>query len=133
MINGADITNVAGIYIDTSGMNTHNFVVHQGRYDVNMPQSNLFFNGSANGSNIKNASLISNKDFAGGMIESILGVGSTFLALMDTFQRAVFSIHTLAAPYFGDTNSWVLEGMVDTILAIGLFQIVSGRSFKTME
>jgi hypothetical protein len=76
---------------------------------------------------------LKSSSFSGGMIESIVGIGETFAKLISMASAAIFSIHTLCSPYFGDFNSWVLEAMVDIILAIGLFQIVTGRSMKGIE
>jgi hypothetical protein len=120
--------------IDTSG-HSASFPTTPGNYNVTLPSSDpRFFNTSANSTAIKgNGTLIGPSNFIGDWIESIVGVGASFSKLIQTFTNTVFSIHTLAAPYFGDFNAWVLEGIVDLILAIGLFQIVTGRSFKTME
>jgi hypothetical protein len=101
-----------------------------------MPSSDpRFFNQSAPPSQVKgtNATLVKQSDFIGEFIESIFGVGKVFLTFMATFSTVIFSIHNMAAPYFGDYNAWILEGMVDTIFGVALFQMVTGRSFKTME
>lgn len=138
MINIADITNVGlNVTLDTSGMNS-NIVVTPGGINMSMPSSDpRFFNDSPNvsPSQVKgtNATLLTQKSFAQGWIESIIGVGAAFMEFMVTFSTVIFSIHTMAAPYFGDTNAWILEGMVDTIFGVALFQMVTGRSFKTME
>jgi hypothetical protein len=137
MINIANITNVGlNVTLDTSGMGS-NIVVTPGGINMSMPSSDpRFFNESATSpSEIKgtNATLIKQGDFIGDFIESITGVGRVFLTFMATFSTVIFSIHAMAAPYFGDTNAWVLEGMVDTIFGVALFQMVTGRSFKTME
>jgi len=136
MINIANITNVGlNVTLDTSGMGS-NIVVTPGGINMSMPSSDpRFFNESAPPSEVKgtNATLLNQKSFAQGWIESIVGVGAAFMEFMTTFSTVIFSIHSLAAPYFGDTNAWVLEGMVDTIFGVALFQMVTGRSFKTME
>ena len=67
------------------------------------------------------------------MIEQILGVADSFIKLMQTFSKVIFSIQYFGAQFFGDFNAWVLEGMVDIIFGVSLFQMVTGRSFKTME
>lgn len=134
----ADITNTTGVYLETSGfmVGTPSWVVHQGNNSVGIPQSNLFFNSSANGTEIfnsKSALTGSNGTFVGKMIEQILGAADIFSKFINMFKNVLFSIHYLAAPIFGEFNGWVLEGMVDIVFGISLFQIVSGRSFKTME
>lgn len=135
MFTVTDITNSAGYNwtIDTSSK-SGNIIIIPGTQNVSIPSSDpQFFDSTANGSNIKNSNLLSKGDFVGGFIESVVGVGTTLVKLMAMFGAAIFSIHTLCAPYFGDFNSWILEGMVDFIFAIGLFQMITGRSFKILE
>ena len=137
MINIANITNVGvNATLDTSSIGS-NIVVTPGGINMTMPSSDpRFFNESASSpSQIKgqNATLITQKNFAQEWIESIIGVGAAFMEFMRTFSTVIFSIQRMAAPYFGETNAWVLEGMVDTIFGVALFQMVTGRSFKTME
>lgn len=136
MINIANITDVGlNVTLDTSGVGS-NIVVTPGGINMSLPSSDpRFFNESASPSQVKgtNATLLTQKSFAQGWIESIVGVGAAFMEFMATFSTVIFSIHTMAAPYFGDYNAWILEGMVDTIFGVALFQMVTGRSFKTME
>lgn len=104
--------------------------------NVTLPSSDpRFFNSSAvNGSDAKgNGTMLGQGDFIGDFIESILGMGAILSKYMGMFGAAIFSIHTLCAPYFGDFNAWVLEGMVDIVFAISLVQMFTGRSMKTME
>jgi hypothetical protein len=131
MINVANITDAGlNISIDTSSHN--GFIVSPGKTNITMPSSQ-FFNESANGSEIKSNSTLSKGDYFGNLIESVLGLGTIASKFLGTFSAIIFSIHTMAAPYFGNYNAWVLEGMVDFVFAISCFQIFSGRSFKTME
>jgi hypothetical protein len=98
--------------------------------------SSTYFNQSANGSDIANKSIVitgTSGGFFDKAIEQIIGAANTFLKLMGTFSSVLFSIHTMGAPIFGDFNAWVLEGMVDIVFGISLFQMITGRSFKTME
>lgn len=124
---------ILGINIDTS--TTQGIVVGSGNYNVSIPSADpRFFNTSGNMTGIKgNDTLIGPENFVGDWIESIIGVGTAFSKLITTFTNVIFSIQYLAAPYFGSFNAWVIEGVVDFALAISLFQIVTGRSFKTME
>jgi len=133
MFNGADITNTTGIYVDTGGTGS-TFTVHEGRYDITLPSSTLFNeSGTTKEEVINGSTTIKSTHFIGEYIESILNVGKVFSDFLTTFKNIVFSIHYLTAPYFGEVNSWILEGVVDFVLVIGFFQIVTGRSFKTME
>lgn len=134
MFNVADITNATGIYLDTSGTG-HTFTVHEGRYDISIPSSTIFNESGTTKEGITNTSnvVLKQGDFVGDFIESTLGLGAVFSNFITTFKNIVFSIHYLCAPFFGDFNSWVLEAVVDFVLVIGFFQIVTGRSFKTME
>lgn len=123
---------IMGYTYDTSGHQAV-FTPIPGNYNTTLPSSDpRFFNSSSNTSQ-GNATLIKSGDFIGEWIESIIGVGTSFTKLMGTFTAAVFSIYTLSAPYFGNFNAMVLEGLVDIVLAIAFFQMVTGRSFKTME
>jgi hypothetical protein len=138
MINVAGITNVGlNMTIDTQSKNA-NIQFGSGQTNLSLPQDPTFFNASeTDPSKVKgqNATLysISKNDFVSNFIESIYQVGGAFMKFMTTFGAAIFSIHTLCAPYFGDYNAWILEGMVDTVFGVSLFQMVTGRSFKTME
>lgn len=134
MINVGHITDIYGFNttLDTS---THGaiIVVNNGTH-IDVPSSAYFDENASNSQNITNMSnLVTSNDFFSGAIESIIGLAGTFGKLITTFSTIVFSIHALCAPVFGDFNSWVLEGMVDFVLGIALFQMVTGRSFKTME
>jgi len=134
MINVANITDV-GLNISLDASNPGLIVVSPGTSTVIMPSS-VFFNESANGSNIANKSIVLTAESGGfidKMIQEIVGTLNIFLKLMGMFASTLFSIHTLGSPIFGDFNAWVLEGMVDIIFGISLFQIITGRSFKTME
>ena len=133
MINVAHITDIGlniSLNTDSGGV-----LISPGSTNVTVPTS-TYFNESANGTNPlnKNAMITgSSGGFVGKMIEAILGAADTFEKLMSTFSGAIFSIHTMGAPIFGDFNAWVLEGMVDIMFGIALFQMITGRSFKTME
>lgn len=110
-------------------------VLVPGNNTIDTPDS-IIFNSSATSKNqvMQNNTITANtSDFVGEMITSILNVGTIFSNLLTTFNKLVFSIHYLAAPFFGDFNAWVLEFVVDFILVIAFFQMVTGRSFKTME
>jgi len=132
MINVSHITDVYGFNttIDTSTKGSIVFI-NNGSY-IQVPSSQ-FFNESATGDSITNKSMISKSDFASGFIEQISGLAEGFGKFIGTFSALIFSIHQLGAPLFGDFNAWVLEGMVDFIFAVALFQMITGRSFKTME
>jgi hypothetical protein len=137
MINVADITDIGlNISMDTSG---GSLVTFPGAVNLTTPSSTYFnesYNKNGTGEDVSNSSsLISSSSggFIGKMIEQILGAADTFIKLMTTFSSVVFSIHYLGAPIFGDFNAWVLEGIVDIVFGIALFQMVTGRSFKTME
>ena len=135
MINVANITNV-GINATLDTTSTGIMVIPPSN-GVSMPSSDpQFFDQCATDpSKVKgaNSTVISKGNFVSDMIESIAGVARTFYDFMYTFSSAIFTIHTLCAPIFGDFNAWVLEGMVDIVFGIALFQMVTGRSFKTME
>jgi hypothetical protein len=138
MINVANVTNVGlNLTINTQDKNA-NVQVGEGHvHNLTLPSDPTFFNPDPNatGANIKgpNASLVSRGDFVQNFIVSILDFGGVFFKFMNTFSDAIFSIHALCAPYFGDYNAWILEGIVDTVFGVSLFQMVTGRSFKTME
>jgi hypothetical protein len=131
MINVAHITDIGlNISVETSG---GGIVVNPGTTNLTIPSS-TYFNESANGSAILNHTVVITKNsFVDKMIEQIIGAAATFYALMDTFSSVIFSIHSMGAPIFGDFNAWVLEGIVDIVFGVSLFQMVTGRSFKTME
>jgi hypothetical protein len=133
MINVANITDAGlNISIDTSSHN--GFIVSPGHTNVSMPSSDpQFFDQNATGNAIKGNSTLSKGDFVGGFIESVIGMGATASKFLGMFGAIIFSIHTMAAPYFGSYNSWVLEGMVDIVFGISCLQIFTGRSLKTME
>jgi hypothetical protein len=133
MINVAHITDVGlNMSISTSG---GGILVTPGTSTVTVPSS-VYFNESANNSAIANKSLVISEtsgNFVDKFIEQIAGAATTFFKLMGMFASTLFSIHTMGAPIFGDFNAWVLEGMVDIVFGISLFQMITGRSFKTME
>jgi hypothetical protein len=138
MMSVANITNVGlNLTINTQEKNA-NIQVNPG-YNSNiiLPSDPSFFSTDPNatGDNIRgtNATLIKKTDFVGNFIESIFQFGGVFLKFMGTFSNAIFSIHALCAPFFGDYNAWILEAIVDTVFGVSLFQLVTGRSFKTME
>jgi hypothetical protein len=137
MINVANIADVGlNVSISTSG---GGILVTPGSYNVSVPSSKYFnesVNASTNGSDISNKSAVITRTsggFVDKMIESITGAANTFLKFMDMFTGVLFSIHEFGSPIFGDFNAWVLEGMVDIVFGISLFQMITGRSFKTME
>ena len=136
MINVGTITNIGlNLTIDTQSKNA-NIYVSEGKTNLTLPYDPTFFNINETGKNIMGANttpLIQKTDFISKFIESIYDVGGPFFKFMGTFSAAIFSIHNLCAPYFGDFNAWVLEGIVDLIFGVSLFQMVTGRSFKTME
>lgn len=131
MINVAHITDIYGFNtsIDTSSKGT--FVVINGS-NISVPSSTYFCE-TATGQDISSATDLAPTNFVGEMIQTITGMTEVFVNFMNSFKSLIFSIHTFGAPYFGDFNAWVLEGMVDFIFSVALFQIVTGRSFKTME
>lgn len=131
MINVAHITDIGlNISLDTSG---GGLAILPGTTNLTLPSS-TYFNESANGSAILNKTVVITKNsFTDKMIETILGAATAFFNLMGTFSSVIFSIHAMGAPIFGDFNAWVLEGIVDIVFGVALFQMVTGRSFKTME
>lgn len=136
MVNVANITNIGlGIVVDTTSKSGI-IVAPPGSSNITLPSSDpRYFDQNATGSDISHANetIIQEGDFIGKFIENIFNVGTVFIKFIGTFSNIVFSIHGFAKPFFGDFNAWVLEGMVDMLLTISLFQIVTGRSFKTME
>lgn len=132
MFTYTDITDAGlNISLDTSTKGT---IIPIHNSTVIIPVSNQYFNVNGSQDTITNQSnLVTQQDFVSGAIESIVGTATTFYNLINTFKGLVFSIHEMAAPFFGDFNAWVLEGVVDLIMGIALFQMVTGRSFKTME
>lgn len=135
MINVADITNIGlNMTIDTTSKNAI-LVSQGGNSTISMPSSNPdYFNQCATGKDISQGNQTLNKqDFVGAMIQTLFAFGTVFVDFMGTFSGVIFGIHEMASPFFGDFNSWVLEGAVDLVLGVSLFQIVSGRSFKTMD
>lgn len=141
MFNITDITNAGvGVIIDTSSKNGIVIVPGNNTNDY-LVNDSMFFNASAtNASEVKNSStasftqqLLDSSGFVGKFIESIFQVGDVFLKFISSFKDAIFSIHALGAPLFGDFNAWILEGVVDFVFGVSLFQLVTGRSFKTME
>ena len=136
IINVGNITDIGlNMSIDTTSKT--GVIVSQGNPGgISMPSSNpTFFCQTAKGADISktNKTILGAGDYVGKFIESIVNLGGVFSKFMSTFGDAVFGIHTLTAPFFGEFNSWVLEGMVDFLMVIGFFQIISGRSLKTME
>jgi len=136
MLTITDITNIGlNITMDTTSKSA-NINVNPGNNTVYIPSDPTFFNVNETGKDIMGANttpIIKNTDIVSKFIESIFEVGGVFLKFMGTFSAAIFSIHTLTAPYFGDFNAWVLEGIVDMVFGVSLFQMITGRSFKTME
>jgi hypothetical protein len=109
-------------------------VLVPGNTTIDIPSSTIFnASGETKEEVTGGATNLTVNDFFGDMIESILGAGARFSQLIDTFKNLLFSIHYLAEPIFGDFNAWILEAIVDFIFVIALFQMVTGRSFKTME
>jgi len=135
MLSAANITNAGlNLSIDTSSKGSI-IVLPPGYTNITIPSGDPRFipvNGT-NTSDIKGSTLIKSTSFFGKLIESIAGAAIIFLTFMSTFSSIIFTIHGLGAPFFGEFNSWLLEGLVDTIFGVSLFQIISGRSFKTME
>ena len=128
-----DLQNSLGlnITIDTTSK-TGNWIITPGTTNITIPSSDpYFFDSTSNGS--VNNSAIKPNDFVGNMIESVLGVANAFGKLMGSFTQAAFAIHTYGAPYFGDGPAWILEGVVDFVIAIGFFQLVTGRGFKVLD
>jgi hypothetical protein len=105
-----------------------------GSNTVDLPTSPIFNSSGTTKEEVSNNSVkIQSSGFVGQMIEAITGVGDQFFKLIATFKDLLLSIHALTAPYFGEFNAWILELVVDFIFVIALFQMVTGRSFKTME
>jgi hypothetical protein len=131
MVNVAHITDIGlNISLDTSG---GSLTVLPGSSNITVPSS-VYFDENATGNKIVNSSAVITKNsFTDKMIETILGAATAFFNLMATFSSVIFSIHEMGAPIFGDFNAWVLEGVVDIVFGVSLFQMVTGRSFKTME
>lgn len=133
MINVANITDV-GLNVSVS-TNGGGILITPGTSTVTVPSS-VYFNESANNSDIANKSMViseTSSNFFSKLIEQITGAAETFFKLMGMFSSVLFSIHTMGAPIFGNFNAWVLEGIVDIVFGISLFQMITGRSFKTME
>ena len=136
IINVGNITDIGlDMSIDTTSKT--GVIVSQGNPGgIEMPSSDpRFFCQTAKGAGISrtNKTVLGAGDYVGKFIESIINLGGVFAKFMSTFGHAIFGIHTLTAPLFGEFNSWVLEGMVDFLVVIGFFQIMTGRSFKTMD
>ena len=135
MFTYTDIMNT-GINSTVDTYSKTGFVVSSGNGSVvKLPYDPSYFDPNATGQDIKGSSVafINSTSFVGRFIESILGFGETFITFVKTFSGVITGIHYLSKPYFGDFNAWVLEGIVDTIFAVSLVQIVTGRSFKTMD
>jgi hypothetical protein len=133
MMSVANITDVGmNISIDTTS-HTGYIITNGAPANVSLPADSTFFNASANATNVSSGSGLTSSSFVNDFIESILGVANAFGKYMSMFNKAIFSIYFLTAPYFGSFNAMVLEGMVDIIFGISLIQMVTGRSFKTME
>jgi len=136
IINVGNITDIGlDMSIDTTSKT--GVIVSQGNPGgIEMPSSDpRFFCQTATGADISraNKTILGANDYIGKFIESVYNLGGVFSKFLNSFSIAIFGIHTLTAPLFGDFNGWVLEGLVDFLLVIGIFQIVSGRSFKTMD
>lgn len=133
MFTVANITDVGlNITVDTSSHN--GFYITPGTQNVTLPSDSTFFNASAaNVTDVSTNATLTQTSFVSDFIESILGVATAFAKYMSMFSKAIFSIYYLSAPYFGNFNAMVLEAMVDIIFGISLIQMVTGRSFKTME
>jgi len=130
-------TNILDIGLNVSLDTSSSNIIQLGpSTPINIANDESFFNSSANSSTEirgTNSSAIGKTDFVGKMIEAILGVADTFIEFMATFSKAIFSIQYMCAPYFGYYNAWILEAIVDTVFGVSLFQMVTGRSFKTMD
>jgi PPE-repeat protein len=137
MFNGVNFENGLGynFSIDTSSKSGNIIIIPGDPANISMPSPDShFFDSSANGSNVNvNGTVFSKNDVDGGLLEQVYGLGKTLMKIVGMFGAAIFSIHTLAAPYFGDSTAWILEGMVDIVFGIALFQLVTGRSFKTID
>jgi len=136
IINVGNITDIGlDMKIDTTSKT--GVMVSQGTPGtIEMPSSDpTFFCQTATGADISmtDQTVLGAGDYIGKFIESVYNLGGVFSKFMTTFGSAIFGIHTLTKPFFGEFNSWVLEGMVDFLLVIGFFQIISGRNFKTMD
>ena len=132
MFTVADITNIGlNMSLDTSSHTGYN--MQNGVYNVSLPSDPTFFDVNANVTNVSSGAGLTSSSFVNDFIESILGVANAFGKYMSMFNKAIFSIYFFTAPYFGDFNAMVLQGMVDIIFGISLIQMVTGRSFKTME
>jgi len=134
MFNHADVLNYGtNIVIDTTSKDS--IVVGAATVKITVPES-VFFNEKGTGSDIikgGNDTILNNSGWIGEFITSTVGVAGQFFGFIKSVKDIVFSIHTLCGPLFGDFDGWVLEGMTDFILFVALFQMVTGRSFKTME
>lgn len=133
MINIAHITDVGlNLSLDTSG---GSLVPSSGSSTIENPSSILINQNATDKDNVytNSSARLKQGDFMGDLMEIIIGVATPFVNLMKTFSVIVFSIYYISLPYFGPFNSLMLEAMVDFIFVVALFQMVTGRSFKTME
>lgn len=133
MIGVANITDIGlNITLDTSGRGS--IIPVPGNTSLVVPSSTIYNTTDPNNFTTANNKVNLNETgFVGMMLQQVTGFASLFSELMATFSRLVFSIYYLTVPYFGHFNAVMLEGLVDFIFSIALFQMVTGRSFKTME
>lgn len=101
---------------------------------IAVPSNEIFYENASYGQNVsKLKETMPATDMLGGFIESILKFTGPFNKFVTTVLKVITSIHDTAAPFFGDYNAWIIQGIVDFIFCISLIQIITGRSFKTME
>lgn len=133
MIGVANITDVGlNITLDTSGHGS--IAPSSGNTNLTIPSSTMYnTTDPENFTYSKSTMNLNQTGFVGMMLQQVTQFASLLSELMTTFSRIVFSIYYLTAPYFGHFNAVMLEGLVDFIFSIALFQMVTGRSFKTME
>jgi len=136
MISVANITNV--------GLNMSIDTTQKGSIII-MPEKNIsmqapdprFINTSGTDINTIKGSSSNNTlaptNFVAAYIQNIFAAADAFIKLLTSFSQVVFTIYYLGAPWFGGFNALALELMVDSVFAISLFQLVTGRSFKTMD
>ena len=135
MINVSTLTNLGlNATIDTSTKGTFNLIPST---NYTMPSSKYFCE-TATGENIylldsEDNVNISPNDFIGNFIQSVEGLAAPFNKFLAVIKDILFSVHDTAAPIFGEFNAWCIQGMLYFIFVVSLVQIVTGRSFKTME
>jgi hypothetical protein len=134
IINVANITDIGlNVSVDTTSKSGI-IVAPPGSTNVYVPSPNPnIFNESAGNDSIQGTALLGSDDFVSKFIETVVGLGTAFLSFMTMFSKLILSIQTTAAPFFGEFNAWVLQIIVGVIFGVSLVQILSGRSFKTME